>query len=93
MLNITIYSRNGITFKHNYILNNEPINKVTSTKDLGVLFKFNLDFSEYVDYIIAKAIKKLSYFKFRTKKIYHSNILLILYNSLVKSILMYYSTV
>ena len=87
------YNKDAIISNHNYHINNESLTKVTNTKDLGVYFQFNLDFTEHINYIITKSIKKLNYIKIVTKKLYNPNILIILYNSLVKSILMYCSSV
>jgi len=52
-----------------YYLFNDPINGISSIKDLGVVFKSNLSLQSHVDHISVKALNTLGFLIRNFKKI------------------------
>ena len=78
---------------NNFILYSEVLANSRSIKDLGILFHHNMNFEKHIEGIILKCTKKVNYLKFKYKQKKNLPILTNLYNSLVKSSLMYGSII
>lgn len=76
-----------------YFINNTPLTEITSIRDLGVVMDATLSFRNHFDSIISKA-SRLTGFVSRQMKIFNEpEISILIYNSLIRSILEYCSTV
>lgn len=84
---------NSDKFKYNYELYNKYLKYNHHAKDLGIIFDPELDFKEHINYLINKAKKALFLVKFHTKNFQDVESIIHLYNSLVKSKLMYGSLI
>ncbi|KAG7303291.1 hypothetical protein JYU34_011770 [Plutella xylostella] len=80
-------ARNPI--KYTYQLQNIDIKRVNVVKDLGVLFDAGLSFRAHYDYMCSKANRMLSFILRLSKPFKRTESLIILYNSIVRTILEY----
>ena len=87
------YTKNKNPMNNNLALNNKVLENVSSIKDLGILFQYDLDFNNHIESVILKSLKKVNYLKFKCKAIWNISLLTQLYNALVKSSLMYGSII
>ena len=74
-------------------MNNNPIENVIEIKDLGILFQYDLKFKKHIDYICIKATRKFNYIKYVCRSFRNIHVLINLYNALIKSTLMFGSTI
>lgn len=87
------FSRKKNSNQYFYTMDNSPLQEVDTIRDLGVMLDSSLNFRNHYDLIINRA-SKLSGFIVREMKIFKQPILTItIYNSIVRSILEYCSTV
>lgn len=87
------FSRKMNHIRSEYMVDNKKINKVDKIKDLGVLFDDKLTFIPHMEQIITKASKMLGFVIRNTRSFKQSSTKIMLYNSLVRSILEYCSVV
>jgi len=81
------HSKDPLLF--NYLLFDQPVERVTSIKDLGIVFDSFLTFNGHIDAIVNKALKLLGFIKRNTKSFQGVNSIKTLYLSLVRSCLEY----
>ena len=74
-------------------INNQELQIVNSFKDLGIIFDNKLTFRDHVFHMISKAKKSLWLLKYHSKKFKNVDAIILLYNSLVKSKLMFGSII
>lgn len=77
----------------NYSLNNVSLKRVTSVKDLGIIFDDRLTFREHYDYIVGKSSRLLGFISRSTLNFKNPTSFIHLYCSLVRSILEYNSCI
>mgnify|MGYP005983694967 FL=1 len=70
-----------------YLLNKEPLKVVDNVKDLGIYLDKKLSFVDHYDYIVARSRKILGCIKRWTANFKNIRSIVILFNSLVRSIL------
>jgi hypothetical protein len=87
------FSRKRSRVMHQYSLNGRPILKVDEIKDLGVYLDSGLLFNFHINYIKSKAYKMLGFIMRIGGDFRKYSTLRLLYNSFVRSILEYGSTV
>ena len=87
------YTQSVNPINNNISLNNTNLSNVSVINDLGIIFQHNLKFDQHIQNIIMKGTRKINYLKFKCKNIKNMSLLLILYNSMVKSCLMYGSII
>ena len=78
---------NDIDYK--FKINDIELEYVDSIKDLGIIFDSKLTFKDHIYSIISKAKKSLRTLKFHTRKFNNTSAIILLYNSTVKSKLMF----
>lgn len=88
---ITIGRSNVLEF--NYLFKNQPLQKLSVIKDLGVFFDSNLTFQYHIDYVVNKAIKKVNFIKRYTKQFKNLESFRTLYFSFVYSTISYCSVI
>ena len=87
------YSRKRNPIDYSYLLNSIQIKRVSVVKDLGVLLDSGLLFRDHVDYIVNKAFRMLGFILRISKEFKNTSTVILLYNSMVRTILEYSSTV
>ena len=87
-----IFSRKQ-TDLHEYYINGLPLANLTVVKDLGVWFDPKLNFSFHIDYVASNACRKLFMVRRRAAPFRDVRSLVVLYNFLVKPILLYASPI
>ena len=99
-LNLNVSKCKVITFSKcrlptvfNYSINSVNAERVTSFNDLGIIFDCDLNFNMHIDNIVLKGLRMLGFIKRHTKHILDTRAVTCLYNSLVRSILEYCSTI
>ena len=90
-VNFSLLRANNIDFS--YFLSNDVIEKVSSIKDLGVTFTYNLNFSQHINNIIKKSFQMFGFMKRILKPMNDPSVYLSLYHVLVRSRLDYCSFV
>lgn len=83
--------RNHILYDYNF--NHKSLRRVTEVRDLGVHLDSELSFRKHFDIITAKAYKMLGFIFRQSKDFKQPNTLILLFNSFVRSVLEYASTV
>jgi hypothetical protein len=83
--------RNVLVFQYNIL--NIPLEHVDIVRDLGVWFDSKLSFRTHYDTIIMRARRMLGFINRVAKPFKNSDSLIVLYNSLVRNILEYCSTI
>ena len=86
-------TRKHKTIKCDCYINGVPIVKVDTIKDLGVVFDSKLTFDQHISEITKKATRLLGFILRTCKMFTQAKTKIMLYNSLVRSILEYCSTV
>lgn len=76
-----------------YRITASEIEHVTSYDDLGVTFDEHLSFTSHIEKIVQRSFRMLGFIRRNTSHIYDTKSLMVLYNSLVRSILEYCSVV
>lgn len=76
------HKRNPIMY--DYIMNDHPIERVSSIRDLGVLLDHKLNFNEHIEYITTKARAILKFVN-RQSQYFQRDVIKILYMALVRS--------
>ena len=87
------YSRSNMPITHNYSIDGRDLSRVTTIKDLGIIFDTRLTFSDHIDAMCSRAMRALGFLKRHTRDFRDVAALVALYNSLVRSILDYGSIV
>ncbi|KAL1461757.1 hypothetical protein WDU94_013629 [Cyamophila willieti] len=89
--NVMVYTskRTPPPFPYNYQINNTSLNFVSEFKDLGVTFERNLNFDSHRQDIESKAYKRLGMVTRYSKPMKDLDVIKMLYQSLVRSILEY----
>lgn len=87
--NVLSFTRKNNVFSFHYHVDNQPLTRVDSIKDLGVTFDTKLDFSIHIDAVISKAYRMLGFMKRCTKDFSNVQAIKTLYFSLVRSNLEY----
>ena len=87
------FTRKHDTIKCDYYINGIPIVKADTIKDLGVVFDSKLTFDQYISEITKKATRLLGLILRNCKMFTQAKTKIMLYNSHVRSILEYCSTV
>jgi hypothetical protein len=85
--NIITFTRNRNPILHMYSLNNQQLNRVDKIRDLGVIIDNKLTFHDHIDTIVQRAYKQLGFLLRVCKPFQHVMTYMILYYSLVRSIL------
>lgn len=86
--------RNQATFQHfNYNINNIPLSRVETMKDLGVIFDSKLSFDAHINNAVTKAYKTLGFISRSLSKFKNTETYKILYFTYVRSHLEYCSSV
>lgn len=83
------FTRNKDVLKLPFRLNDEIVETVHHIKDLGIIFDSKFSFSDHVDHIVTKSYKMLGFVLRVSKCFKNVNTLMILYFSLVRSVLEY----
>ena len=91
--NAVLYSKTYKIDLNTIYIANSLISNISEVKDLGILYQSNFKFNKHIDNIIFKAQRKINYLKFFCKRFKNIKLLIILYNSMVKSNLMYGSII
>ena len=83
------FSRKRNTLYHDYNINNEPLERVTHYKDLGVIFDSKLSFDEHIETTLNSSFKSLGFvcrnsIHFKNLSTFH-----ILFNTFIRSKLEY----
>lgn len=86
------FTRKIVPFENTYYLDGQIIQKVNKVNDLGVLIDNRLRFTEHVEEIVSKSMRMLSFVRRNTKE-FSTSCKIIIFNSLVRSILEYASIV
>lgn len=73
----------------NYNLGNSALERVSSTRDLGVVVDNKLTFNKHIDEVVKASLKTLGFIIRSTKDFVNLESLITLYNSLIKSKLLY----
>ena len=97
-LNISKFNTVTITRTRNpsnyqYLLNDEPVNREKSVRDLGVIIDSKLDFKDHLDEICTNAMHTLGLLKKMTYDFRDCDAIIHLYKTLAVPKLMYASTV
>lgn len=87
--NVMTFSRKLSPIWHNYILNNVTLSRQDSIKDLGVIFDTKLSFNFHVNEIIKSSYKSLGFVIRNSLGFTDIQVLMLLFNALVKSKLEY----
>lgn len=87
------FSRKLHPLHSEYFISNDKILEVDEIKDLGVLFDKKITFVPHVENIVKKASKMLGFVLRNSKGFKHVTTKIMLYNSLVRSVLEYCSVV
>jgi len=82
---VIMFSRVNNIITYNYLINSFIVTRVTSIRDLGIIFNYNMDFSIHINTFIKKAFKMLDFISRNTIDYKNTNALKILYYSLVRS--------
>ena len=77
----------------NYHLGSDILSRVRSASDLGVIFSSDFSFSPHIDDICGRANRMLGFVLRNSHYLHDTGVLVVLYNSLVRSILEYCSVV
>ena len=88
-----MYSKTPKNQENNVYLSNTLLPQNNEVKDLGITFQNNLKFNKHIDNIIFKAKRKIRFLKFKCKRFKNIQLLKIMYNSIIKSNLMYGSII
>jgi exonuclease III len=78
---------------HDYTIENQPLKRSITANDLGILFDDKLSFRAHYQYIVTRANQLLGFIFRSTKCFRNPRTTLYLFNSLVRSILEYGSTI
>ena len=76
-----------------FSINNQDLEYVKSIKDLGIIFDNKLTFKDHINSVISKSKKALWLLKYHTKGFKNREAIIHLYNTLVKSKLLFGSVV
>ena len=87
------YTRKATYLLQEYTLNNDALERVRSTKDLGVVFCSDLKFNDHVNITSSKAVSKLGFVLRNCREFTNSNTIRRVYISLVRPILEYAAVV
>lgn len=90
---ISITRKKEAVVMFDYNLDDVALERVREIKDLGVIIDDKLSFDKHVDYIVTKSIRVLGFVLRQCKKFSSIETMICLYNTLVKSIIMYAQTV
>ena len=90
---VMIFSKKLKNSNFKFYIANHELEYVYDIKDLGIIFDNKLSFKNHIQYIISKAKKSLWMLKQYTKKFNNRNSIILLYNTLVKSKLMFGSVI
>lgn len=90
---IQSFSKNNTKVLFNYVCNGTQLERVTSVKDLGVIFDSSLSFIPHLDSIVSSSLKILGFIKRNTEDFRDINTIVTLYKSLVLPKLMYASSI
>lgn len=91
---ISFTRRHAPTFQHfNYNINGQSLDRINSIKDLGVIFDSKLSFENHTQNTISKACRMLGFISRSLNKFKKIDTYKTLFNTYVKSILEYCSTV
>lgn len=82
-----------IKILHDYMIGDVNLNRVTTKKDLGVIFDEKLNFNEHIDKITRKAYQMLGFIFRSCKRFRNPESIIILYNAYVRSHLEYCSVI
>ena len=88
-INFSLFKSRNIDFV--YRINDTIIECVTSIKDLGVTFTYNLNFSAHISNVTKKSFQMFGFMKRVLKPINDTNVFLSLYHTLIRSRLEYCS--
>lgn len=87
------FHRKSQPIEHQYTINNIPLEKITEIKDLGVTFNHKLSFNQHYENISKKAYKTLGFINRNSKEFQNPKTYITLYNTFVRPILEYASSV
>ena len=90
---IIIFSNKEKTTEITRIIKNKKIECVSTIKDLGIIFDNRMTFNYHIDHVLAKARKRLYLLKKQTYSFKNINTIKLIYNTHLKSTLMYGSTI
>lgn len=91
--NHIMFSRNRVIFDNIFNIGDNVVQKVTTIKDLGVTLDVKLSFEAHIDNIVNKAFKMLGFILRSTKDFKDLKCVMILYFTLVRSVVEYNSVV
>lgn len=87
------FTNNKTILSFNYQIDNTVIKRVTTVKDLGILFDAKLSFVPHIESIVSRANKMLGFILRITKDFSDTNTLKLLFYTHVRSILEYASVI
>ena len=90
---VITYTRKINYIKNNYKINNLPLLRKNTCKDLGVNYQTNLKFNDHYQYIVNKAYRALGFIIRNSKHFKNVYTIIRLYNALVRTHLEYASVV
>lgn len=70
-----------------------PISRISLIKVLSIILDEKLSFTNHIDYVINEGMKMLGFVKRQTSEFKSEKTIIMLYNSLVKSKLMYFTPI
>ncbi|XP_055387973.1 uncharacterized protein LOC129616364, partial [Condylostylus longicornis] len=91
LCSVVSYTRRSVTITSNYVLNKANLNRVSSIKDLGVVFDEKLTFRQHYNAVISKANSVLGFVKRYTKEFNDPYVIKTLFVALVRPHLEYAS--
>lgn len=91
--NIMTYTKKINIIKYEYLLNNVPLERVSEFKDLGVIFDPKLTFNNHIQKTVLSAYKSLGFVIRNSYGFSDESLLLLLFNTFVKSKLEYASII
>ncbi|XP_008181801.1 uncharacterized protein LOC103309050 [Acyrthosiphon pisum] len=87
------FSRRHSIIQYDYSINNVILQRINQVEDLGFIFTPTLSFAPHIDWIVGKALRSLGFIRRHAGSVMSVRCLLILYTTLVRSIVEYGSVV
>jgi len=87
------FSRRHSIIHYDYSIDNVILQRINQVEDLGFIFTPTLSFAPHIDWIVGKALRSLGFIRRHAGSVMSVRCLLILYTSLVRSIVEYGSVV
>jgi hypothetical protein len=87
------FSRSHSIIQYDYFIDNVILQRINQVEDFGFIFTPTLSFTPHINWIVDKALRSLGFIRRHADNVMSVRCLLILYSSLVRSIVEYRSVV